>query len=42
MNPLAAGLIVVGYGAVIWIGGWVGVAAVAVHVGIMVLAGRRL
>lgn len=42
MNPLAAVMIVVGYGAVIWIGGWVGVAAVAAHVGIMVWAGRRL
>lgn len=42
MNPLAAAMIVVGYGAVIWLGGWIGVAAVAAHVGIMVWASRRL
>jgi hypothetical protein len=42
MNPLAAILIVCGYLAVIWLGGWIGLAAVAAHIGIMVWAtGRR-
>lgn len=40
MSLVAGALIAVGYAAVIWIGGWIGLLAVAAHIGIMLLAMR--
>lgn len=38
---IGAALVLAGYGAVIAAGGWLGAAAVALHVGVLVLGARR-